>query len=622
MSSILIKNVDQNRRTSFTVVSNQRKYSIRNDRFVKGFDTSMLNYQNSVEVKIERGKVTEIHFADELIYKIPDPKAPYNFIPLNQNKRFLEPEIIPNNLYLSQDKGFYSGSIEINAVSKTPVYIRGTIDIQNPNSNSFKSQKGLIQIENYKPFGKLGLPGSSVRGMVRSLVEVVSFGKFGFYNDYNLYFRSFADESISLRNEYNSFFNDEENIKVGLIYKEGKNYKIIPGGNWKSISRENGDKQGFKRIESGKYKIHSGYINGKIHDWEINCKEDKSTNITIPPSDIQDYINDKNRSKDSINLIDEAKTQLFVPCFYFSYSDGKENHFIIGHTRFFRIPYNKRISDCILPEKLTDSSLFDLTDSMFGTLNNPGKLFFDDLELIEGEEEVASVPKILGSPKPTSIQLYLEQADQEIRDLYHYNSEEALIRGNKMYWHKTDTYDWKADDQKSVLNKVKTGQDKQRTIIRPIKRGAKFKGKVRFENLSAIELGALLFVLKLKDNYCHKIGMGKPYGLGSIKIGIELFFSDRKKRYQSLTEEWKGLNSDNNKIDEFTQQFSNAIWEKLNPNHIGKSLWVHPRLGQLRRILDWEKKPLDEKTEYMSLEDFRLRMVLPTPKEIIDADKP
>jgi len=619
MNAILFKETDQKHKVSFKVVFNHKTYAVKSGKFINEFNTVNLNYQNNVEVKIERGSVTEIYLANELIYKIPEAKAPYNFIPLNNNNRFLEPKIIPNNLYFHQDKGFYTGHLVIKAISKTPVYVRGTIDLQNSNTNTFKTQKGIVQIDNYKPAGKLGLPGSSVRGMVRSLVEIVSFGKYGFFNDNNLYFRSFADENISLRDEYNSFFNDEEKIKAGLIYKEGKHYKIILGGTWKGIARENGDNQNFKRVQPGKYKIHSGYINGKIHDWEINCNEDKSIAIKIPDSDIQDYLNDKNRSKDSINLIERAKSEAFVPCFYFTDND----HLIFGHTRFFRIPYNKRISDCIYPENLTDSKRIDIADSMFGTLINPGKLFFDDLVLIDGEEEDISVPKILGSPKPTSIQLYLEQGDQEIKNLYHYNDDGALIRGNKVYWHKSDSYNWKSPGNQSVLiNNVRSGSDKQRTIIKPIKQGAIFKGAVRFENLSAVELGALLFVMKLKDNRYHKIGMGKPYGLGAIKINIELYLSNRLKRYQTLTEEWSDLTCKNESINELMQEFSDAVWNITNPKHLGKSLWEHPRLGQLRRIMDWEKKPDDEKTEYMSLADFRLRMVLPTPREIIDSEKP
>lgn len=69
----------------------------------------------------------------------------------------------------------------------------------------------------------------------------------------------------------------------------------------------------------------------------------------------------------------------------------------------------------------------------------------------------------------------------------------------------------------------------QYTIIKPIKRNIKFKSRIRFENLTKEELGALLFVLDLPENHYHKIGMGKPLGLGSIEIKPSLFIVDRKR---------------------------------------------------------------------------------------------
>lgn len=621
-NAILKKETGKNRRDNLFVVVNETKYFLKNGKFGKGV-IEKLEYSNHVEVNLTRGVVTEIYQNERLIYKIPEAKAPYNFVPLNQNEEFLHSGITPNNVYLTQDEGFYTGHIAITATNKTPVYVRGTLTPENKSKNTYTTKNGTkVQIENYKPAGKLGLPGSSVRGMIRSIVEIVSFGKFGFFNNNNLYFRSFADESRKLRDEYNSFFNNQNAIKAGLIYKEGRHYHLIPDGEYRNIPRENGGKQYFKRIQPDKYIIHSGYISGKLNDWEVTCTEDKSRQVPIPESDIQKYISDKNRSKNSINLVKEAETEKYVPCFYFSYNYNGEQHFIIGHTRHFRIPYKISISGCIVPKELTDPELIDLTESMFGSTKNPGKLFFDDLELMKGQEMEPSVLKILGSPNPTSIQLYLEQDENEIKDLYHYDSDEAIIRGNKAYWHKSNSNFWKKPgNQDNLIKDVKTGKDKQSTIVKPINEGAVFKGNLRFKNLSEIELGALLFVLKLRNNSCHKIGMGKPYGLGSLKISVDLFISDRKKRYQSLTEEWLKLTPKNEKIETLIQGFSDAVWKIENPNHVGKSLWVHPRLGQLRRILDWEKKPDDETTDYMELEDFKLRMVLPTPREIIDSIK-
>ena len=112
-------------------------------------------------------------------------------------------------------------------------------------------------------------------------------------------------------------------------------------------------------------------------------------------------------------------------------------------------------------------------------------------------------PKILSSPKPTTFQHYLTQSNDHIRDLNHYNRP-AAIRGNKLYWHKSGK-NWEETDQKEIDYHAT-----QYTKIKPVRPGVQFKGRIRFENLSDIELGALLFVLDLPEGCSHKLGMGKP----------------------------------------------------------------------------------------------------------------
>ncbi len=55
---------------------------------------------------------------------------------------------------------------------------------------------------------------------------------------------------------------------------------------------------------------------------------------------------------------------------------------------------------------------------------------------------------------------------------------------------------------------------------------------MRFENLADAELGLLLYALAPSEEYHHKLGLGKPLGLGSVKIEVAAVFEiDRIKRY-------------------------------------------------------------------------------------------
>lgn len=211
--------------------------------------------------------------------------------------------------------------------------------------------------------------------------------------------------------------------------------------------------------------------------------------------------------------------------------------------------------------------------------------------------------------------LVIKNATKHIREfkkIRDWNSN-GCIRGYKLYWHRSGT-NWvdPAVQDHTQIN------DDQHTIIRPIKDGVTFSGRIRFENLSDVELGAILFALELPDGCCHKLGMGKPLGLGSVKIAPKLFLSVRKARYENLFTEWK------TPIEESTAEEKNILYfkskfEEYIVKEIGKTgtkLWDIDRVKEFKRMLDFNNKPDDDKTKYMGLGEFRGRRVLPKPTKV------
>lgn len=228
-----------------------------------------------------------------------------------------------------------------------------------------------------------------------------------------------------------------------------------------------------------------------------------------------------------------------------------------------------------------------------------------------------AIPETLSSPKPTTFQHYLEQESNNIKNLQNYNSNNTNIRGNKLYWHKSGTI-WKKHTEFN---------ENIDTKIKPVKPNIKFKFRIRFENLSRNELGALLFALKLPNECAHKLGMGKPLGLGSVKIKPELSISDRKKRYSSLFENEKWSLSENKnseaEIDNLINLFQKYILGKIGTeNENASSLWETSRLKKLKHLLDVEigkKLEKEDKIRYMSIEpknEFKERKVLPSPEKV------
>ena len=100
-------------------------------------------------------------------------------------------------------------------------------------------------------------------------------------------------------------------------------------------------------------------------------------------------------------------------------------------------------------------------------------------------------PQNLSGPKPTTFQHYLTQVSEEVKDLKHYNPDSSgklsAIRGNKIYWHK-ENENWIASNAD-----VEKFPNQFPSKINPVRKDTLFSGRIRFENLSDVELGALLF---------------------------------------------------------------------------------------------------------------------------------
>lgn len=653
---------------------------------------------NGKEVEIERqsGKIIKIACEGREIFSVSpaahtasispcnhasniiDPAwAPYNFVPLNET--VVEAEEMPSfdRYYIEEGSKRYTGYIKIDIETKTPLYIRDTLneaEIKQADEAEKRKQK-FINSDFFSPTGDIRIPGSSLRGITRNMVEIVSFGKFGFFNGKRLYFRAVADRS-KLGSDYKALMVDEGDnyfprIKAGILNKVNQSYVIYPskilpkGSNGTQIYRinfnkatkvingttnfvvppfefrdiyfnpvspvnhthtmPNGRKHQLKyalltSVSQTKNSSHpqlgfiiaSGEFGNKKHmHWVIN--EPDNNYVTIEESVIKEYKEDYARDERA-NLLEKLKEHPNgVPCFYI---DDSTRIISFGHTGMFRLAYTKTISEHILP-KLKDESKIDIAEAIFGNEKTfAGRVFFEDAYLLNptnNDFEDEKIPKTLLGPKPTAFQHYVVQTEENLqnhpKNLSHYNMDTA-IRGNKLYWHKSP--DWVKENQNDFNSQIDTK-------IKSIKANKTFTGRIRFENLSRVELGALLFALALPSDCCHKLGMGKPLGLGSVRITPTLYISNRKNRYTDLLAEWENqIQESTNKgetVDDFKKEFQSYVLNELGEKTV-TDLWEVNRMKELKRMLDFEKKPSDDKTKYMKLADFRQRKVLPKPTEV------
>ncbi|MFW0884300.1 TIGR03986 family CRISPR-associated RAMP protein [Candidatus Acidulodesulfobacterium sp. H_13] len=648
----------------------------------KGMPIQNFNHKDAMsldgkEVDIERdkGQIIKILLDGEVIYspsmaatyrkqvgrqtgkqQACTARAPYNFIPLND----IVAEAEKPSSFDTYRKDRLTGSIELRIEAKTPFYIRDTMDYA-----QLKEGKEVRDISDFcSTAGRPRIPGSSLRGMTRTMVEIVSFGKFGFFDDKRLYFRAVADKS-KLGEYYEKTMVDKKNhyfpkIKAGILKKSGRKYRIYPS---KTISktqifRINFDKltkvidgtTGFivpsfdfrdvyykpvapadhlhtinkkthkllyaklasistiKNVEHTckGFIIASGEFGNKKHmHWVIN--EPDTQFVEIDETVIDKYKNDVNRKEETDLLNKLTNHHDGVPCFYIT--DDKDKIIFFGHTGMFRLAYKKTIGEHV-PEKLKNDSKIDLAEAIFGNDKTfAGRVFFEDAfcnqkeVAYEGEKNIT----LLG-PKPTAFQHYLEQKRIDLTDhpknLAHYNLDNN-IRGNKLYWHKSGKNS--ANNDHAIFN------EKTDSKINPVKAGTTFTGKIRFENLSRVELGAFLFVIDLPEGCYHKLGMGKPLGLGSVKISPKLFISDRTNRYKNLFAEWETPIAEADK-SEYKKEFESYVLETQKDTQ--QTLWDNVRMKELKAMLDFAHKPNADNIGYMNLKQFRERDVLPSPTDV------
>ncbi len=338
--------------------------------------------------------------------------------------------------------------------------------------------------------------------------------------------------------------------------------------------------------------------------------------------------------------------------------DEAEKVVFLGPTKMFRLPYKHTALDYV-PKELRDDRMIDLPEAVFGFVRETapaknetdeqakqrayaGRVFFGDARLKQPvQQQPLMLPAVLSSPKPTSFQHYLVQQalndtpQTKGKDLLHYdtNPGDTAIRGTKQYWHHNTPLpahmlDEKAEDldPRSDINK---DDRKSRTIIRPVGKGADFEFCIRFENLTDEELGMLLWALEFpaaapaRVEYCHRLGMAKPLGLGSAKITPHLYVEKRGMRYASLIEEkdqqmvWSATQPDEDTDRKhYTDRFEAYVMQALGKGE--KAFIEEARIQDLLIMLRFPG-PAREDVRYATMEDedFKQRMVLPLPSEVI-----
>lgn len=662
--------------------------------------------------------------------------APYNFVELPD--QVIDAESLPEQNTFSSDR--HTGRILCKLTTESPLYIRCGLSPSDFKrigdlSTSIQDLKELTSAERsrrtdfFKHPASLYpvIPGSSLRGMLRTLIEIVSFSKIEKVSDYHrFFFRAVAAPAgDALGEEYDKILGKGgTKVKAGYLERqadgswhicpaqpiEGKSFiwvkepLVITSGieltpmddrnyypqqitvSFQDIQEKNGryfaqqvssdlDALNYKGMLVTSGNMIEGNRTGEKTKRKNHClireKNSQVKPLKIDDGAILDYCRSLTEfQKEKIDQ-DNGVLENHRPVFYCEPPKDKDVT-LFGHNPNFRIPYSPnrdgRAASVanFIPFNLRNPDSIDIAEAIFGWVTSQyqkaparaGRVFISDATIdaghpltdqeiwITGNADGRIIPKILATPKPTTFQHYLVQSENtkaEREKLKHYGSQpnvDTVIRGHKLYWHQKNV-------SLSYIQESRTSEiddkPKQYTEIKPIRENITFQFTIRFENLSDVELGALLWILNLAQDKQHRshitgdqkyrflLGMGKPFGMGAIKITREaLWLSERgSKRYHQLFNDQNQWETGDREDTELEAEYCVDEFKRYILKGLGKDpeeqLEDMERIKMLLVMLSFPGQPRG-KTRYMEIErlqpngstenEYAKRHVLPLPKEV------
>jgi CRISPR-associated protein (TIGR03986 family) len=506
--------------------------------------------------------------------------APYNFVPLPEAV-VLADALPPHNVF---DENLLTGKLTCTLTTASPLYVRAAQTLKQYDAKEPPADSAYGELVT-----DLIIPGSSLRGMLRMMVEIIAYGKIAPVNERQLFFRTVDETSVGagyrsrMTNKVcGGFFHQNsretwiEPAIVARVEQErlhaafgGELYRkrTVPRSDlqYRDVSVKLKDTAGenlnkFQLVEEfdadptrgpqrGKLVI-TGNMPGKKKEF-VFVPLRSGQKLVVTDEQLEMFNDDDQltqHQKDAFPQGNGRKRDGWLkdgdPVFYLPSDDGQKVVFF-GRAMMFRLPYLNSPADMV-PQTLRVTDRLDLAEAMFGRVADKvnkttvaGRVFVTDARLQgDGRQALLTTEpitlKVLSGPKATTVQHYLTQRYPDHNDvLDHYQSNpntESTLRGHKLYWHKGRV---RLEDIRADADAVHKTPKQFSPPLKPVKADQTFVFDIHFENLHPAELGALLWILdKAADaRYRLKLGMGKPYGLGAVAIQATAHLTDRKARY-------------------------------------------------------------------------------------------
>lgn len=450
---------------------------------------------------------------------------PYNFVSLSGEAQRSEPV-----------EGELTGKITVSLIVKTPLAV--------PDTENVKIEKIMLNDKTHDheiyPFftvaGKPIIPGSQLRGMVRSAYETLSNSCYSVNNN-NIMSARHANPG-----------------KPGLIQFKGGKWHLYDSAKPEidrgqilnpatDIRRTWYDKDKIKLkttiFRSNGTEIECVNIDRAIENYEENIKLYNSKGSTF-----------EKYSKRNELTYGIRKDGALYPVFYEIVEYEGENYVYLSPSQMGRYVFDNRLDDLLgTHSACSKHSGTELCKActLFGMIPDKGvnrkacagKLRFSDAQIRDFESMGTVTLKELAGPKITSVEFYTIKPEDALYWTFDYkigaykevqgkNKKDKIdvpmkekcevnIRGRKYFLHNPLL---KAQDYSTS---EKTNRNSSMELCKP---GSVFSFDIYFEKISEKQLKELLWTISIGENTAdgkqmYKLGHGKPLGLGSIKLVAE-----------------------------------------------------------------------------------------------------
>lgn len=518
---------------------------------------------------------------------------PYNFIPFEGN---IDKRISRETAYAKKSE-LLSGWLNVELTTRTPLIIPDGAHPRywDTKKNKYVEDKNMEEREDSfhreydffrSPDGIPTIPGSELRGMLRSVYEIVTnscvpflldekpisrrvpvygalchHGLLAYENDHWVLYKA----TIVKKEAANGIYVNE---KDGCVYANGKK---LPYKNGEYVE-ELGWVQYNIPVNKSEYSIRFlKKENEIVKKWEIRNNEPYRALLSALNRDGAGSGGNSNKipNKNLCDALEKAKSgdKNLVPVYYMSVTRIKENGddevlVYLSNSSIGRIAQKRKWND-IMGDYVPCSSTDELCPAclLFGTTNGKGlkgrvqvtDATPDNVEKLTYEKHTLD---ILSTPRTSAFEFYLRKPTdnatfwnfdfygemkkytlangKEINRIEYYDLQEATPRGRKMYWH----------------SKISKDNNKKRNLNNTVEAvNGKFRFKIYFDEITREQLDTLLWTITLGDNNLnsslqHKLGHAKPLGYGSVKLQVV----EQVIRYLSYNKQNEQLEVTLNKI--------------------------------------------------------------------------